>query len=190
MKNLSLILFCLLILVRPAAAQLNMVQNYGETSTQNLSLIKDENNGTRKVFIYSSLGVMEIFSIGAGYQISDRFAFSINGSASFTGLGKQNFFWLFFPTGSGIGFKLSYYTPSVFFSAISFEYVAYLDLDENPFAKSVTKGGFYDLTIGREFIYDKGFNFFWSIGICVSDALNSNTVIFPSLKAGIEYNIF
>lgn len=94
-------------------------------------------------------------------------------------------------SGSGFGFKFSYYKPLLFFNNLSFEYITYLTttLDWVSIGSNLFfKGNYFDFNVGRENIDDYGFNYFWSIGSCISAAKNTNVVYFPSLKIGVNYN--
>ncbi|MDI6786655.1 MAG: hypothetical protein QMD92_08100 [bacterium] len=134
------------------------------------------------------MGILEVLSIGIGYQISKNTAISIKGSGTWIGSSA-----LGFPSsGMGLGFKLSYYKPILFFNNFSFEYISYLSttLDwVHRGYKPLFKGSYFDFNLGKETIDECGFNFFWAIGFCISAAKEAHILYFPSLKIGLNFNI-
>jgi len=153
------------------------------------------NNHNRKFYVFSSVGLIEIVSIGVGYQISRDISFAIKGASTWIGS-----YALLFPNGaSGVGIKLSYHKPFLFFNTASFDYIIYLystldweskrqpwNLGYEPFIK----GHYFDVNIGKETINKSGLNIFWSIGVCLSAAKEAHILFAPSLKVGLNYNIF
>lgn len=152
-------------------------------------LLNKNNESVRKIFIYTSLGVLEVLSIGIGYQISKNAAMSIKGSGTWIGSSTFNI-----PaSGMGLGFKLSYYKTILFFNNFSFEYISYLSttLDwDNLSNIPLFKGSYFDFNLGKETINECGFNFFGAIGFYSSATKKSHVVYSPSLKFGLNYNIY
>ncbi|MFA3782039.1 hypothetical protein ABRY23_03125 [Melioribacteraceae bacterium 4301-Me] len=148
-------------------------------------LLTDKKDSVRKIFIYSNTGILEFLSFGVGYQVSQDFAISLKYSNTFIGSG-----FIFPNTGSGIGIKLSYYTPFSIFNCINAEYVSYLILSTTKKVNSVTKGNFFEANIGKEIVKKEGLRVFWSLGLAISNAKMTTVVFAPSIKIGINYNLF
>ncbi len=100
---------------------------------------------------------------------------------------------------SRYGIKLTYHKPFIIFNTASFEYILYtkstLDWERKVIYGQIEKiptlkGYYLDFNIGRETINETGFNFFGGIGICLSAAKEANILYAPSLKLGLNYNIF
>lgn len=153
----------------------------------------DLDTNRRSVFLFSSIGLIEIPSLGVGYQVNKDFSFAIKWSTTWIG----SYAILLPNSASGYGIKLSYHKPFLFFNSASFEYILYLhstldwerkelygQIDKIP----TLKGHYLDFNIGQETINDSGFNFFWAIGFCVSAAKEANALYAPSLKIGLNYN--
>lgn len=153
----------------------------------------DLDTNRRSVFLFSSVGIIEVLSLGVGYQVTENFSLALKWSATWIGSGA-----MILPNGaSGYGIKLSYHKPFLFCNSTSFEYILYLHstldwerkklygrIDKIP----TLKGHYFDFNIGRETINESGFKFFWAIGFCVSAAKEAHVLYAPSLKIGLNYN--
>jgi hypothetical protein len=93
-----------------------------QTDSQN-EFSTDQNDSTRKVYVYSGIGLLEVYNIGIGYQVSPELAFSFKYAATWIGYG-----YILPSAGTGVGFKISYFTPFEIFNNISVEYISYLNL--------------------------------------------------------------
>jgi len=150
--------------------------NYGNDS--------DLDTNQRSVFLFSNIGILDFLSLGIGYQVSEKISIAVKGSQTFIGSSAMGF-----PHGgNGVGIKLSYHTPFLFFNTTSLEYIPYLSTSFDDHINSITKGNYFDFNFGRETIDESGFNFFWAIGFCVSAAKEANVLYAPSLKIGLNYN--
>ncbi len=152
--------------------------------SQNLSQSLNERKEERKIYLYSSLGILDFISLGIGYQATENFAISIKGSQTFiTGASMG------FPNaGYGLGSKVSYSTKFLLFNSISAEHIVYLGTTTDDSKSLKYAGNYFDLNIGRENIYEEGFNVFWAIGICLSAVKSRDILLSPSLKVGLNYN--
>jgi hypothetical protein len=153
-------------------------QNYSlETTT-----VKNTEHKYRNLFIGGSIGIFEYLSAHLGYQIDESFSFAIKGSYTWIGSG------LYLPnSGAGIGAQINYYDKFLFFNTISLGYLTYTDVTIDKKINSLTKGNFFNISLGNENI-DKGIHFLWSLGLCLSAAKESHTIIFPTLNAGLNFN--
>lgn len=146
---------------------------------------KHQNDSTRKVFVYAGIGLLEAYNIGIGYQGFPNFAVSLKYSTTFIGSGFG------FPnTSSGIGIKLSFFIPFSIFNCMNAEYVSYLSQSSTHIINSTTKGNFFDFNIGKEIADKKGLRIFGGVGISISAAKEATVTYSPSLKIGINYNLF
>ncbi|KUG25725.1 hypothetical protein ASZ90_004446 [hydrocarbon metagenome] len=142
----------------------------------------------RNFFVTTNTGILEFISIGIGYQINDDISIALKYSGTWIGssaMGLPN-------SAYGLGCKFSYHKPFLFFNSTSFEYISYLSStldwqsrENEPFLK----GHYFDLHIGKENIEKNGFNFFWSLGICLSAAKEAHILVSPSLKGGVNFNL-
>lgn len=150
-------------------------------------------NELRNIFVTFNTGILEFISVGIGYQMNDDFSIALKGSATWIGssaMGLPN-------SASGFGIKASYHKPFLFFNTTSIDYLVYFNstldweskkqpwkLGYEPFVK----GHYFEFNVGKENIKKNGFNFFWSIGICVSAAKEAHILVSPSLKGGVNFN--
>lgn len=148
--------------------------------------VSSNKDSTRNVFVYSSVGLLEIFSLGIGCQVSTDIALSFKYSG--TNIGYANF--NLPSSGTGVGVKVSYFTKQWIFNNISAEYISYLNLELDRKINSVTKGNYFELNLGYENIDKSKLKIYWAVGFGLSDAKTVSTLFFPSLKIGINYNLF
>jgi len=175
------ILFVILLNTQFLFSQINLMN---DTNLETFEIKGKKENSMRGIFLFSSLGLIEVVSIGVGYQVTDNFSFSLKGSATWIGSSAMGF-----PNGGrGIGIKLSYHNPFLFFNNTNVEFIQYLATSFDDHINSISKGHYLDLNLGRETIDESGFNFFWAIGICVSAAKDANILFAPSLKIGYNFN--
>ncbi len=145
--------------------------------------INNNEHKNRTLFIEGCIGLFEYLSAHLGYQINNSFSFAIKVSTTWVGGG------MYLPnSGEGIGAQLNYSYKFLFFNSISLGYLIYTDLTVDRKINSITKGNFFNIYLENENIEDKGINFFWSLGLCLSAAKASHTIIFPSINAGLNFN--
>jgi hypothetical protein len=158
-------------------------------TAQNLESESDSSNtksDLRKVFVYSSVGVLEAFSVGAGYQVSSEFAISLKWSSSIIG-GTS----ILFPnSATGIGIRTSYYFPFFIFNNITFDSILYLNQRIYKQSSQFIKGYFLDLTIGKEIIDESGLRVFWGVGLSGSHPIDVAGRFSVSFKIGLNYNFY
>jgi hypothetical protein len=156
-----------------------------QTDSQN-EFFKDKENSIRKVYVYAGVGLFEIFNLGIGYQVSPELAFSFKYAGTWIGYANFNI-----PsTGTGVGVKISHFSKLWLFNNISAEYISYLNLTLDRKINSVTKGNYFELNVGNENVDKSKLKIYWAIGLGISDAHTVSTLFFPSLKVGINYNLF
>ncbi len=144
---------------------------------------KDQNDSTRNVFVYAGIGLLEIYNLGIGYQISPELAFSFKYAVTWIGAGILG-------GGGGVGIKISYFPKQWIINTISAEYISYLKLSLYEKINSVTKGNYFELNIGNENIDKSKLKIYWAVGFGLSAAKTASILFFPSIKIGINYNIF
>ncbi|GEM_PF-5699321 len=167
--------------------------NYLKNSSS-YHLINCNTDSIRHLYIYSSVGLFEYFSIGVGYQLSPRFAISLKHASTWvSGHGGSHFFP---PYGSGLGFNLQYFMDLWVFNNVSFNYIYYMyvpNIYDNTYGIK-PKGNYYEINFGNERTKKgvKGkLQLFWSVG--VGKSFNKNygkTLIMPSIKIGVYHNLF
>ncbi len=181
MKYFIYVILSILLNTQFLFSQINFV-NVKDSSVLTNNLELDENY--RGIFLFASVGIIEVASIGFGYQFNEKFSFSLKGAATFIGSAAMGF-----PnSGRGIGMKLSYQTPFLFFNNTNVEFIQYLATSFDDHISSISKGHYIDINIGREPTDKAGFNFFWAIGFCISAAKEANILYAPSLKIGYNFN--
>lgn len=162
MKQILLILLVFTSSAKFLFSQINLINNSNNNSlTSNAEI----DNDLRGVFLFSSIGLIEVASIGVGYQVTEKFSFSLKGSVTWIGSSA-----MILPNSANwYGIKLTYHKPFLIFNTASFEYILYtqstLDWEGkklyNQIKKIPTLKGYYlDFNIGRETINESGFNFF------------------------------
>lgn len=192
MKKILLILIVVTLNAKFLFSQINLINNTNSNSLTNNTEI---DNDLRGIFLFSSIGLIEVVSIGVGYQVNENFSFSLKDSATWIGSSAM----ILPNSASGYGIKLTYHKPFLIFNTSSFEYILYtqstLDWERKKLYGQIEKiptlkGYYLDFNIGRETINESGFNFLWGIGICVSAAKEAHILYAPSLKLGLNYNFF
>lgn len=192
MKQILLILIVVTLSAKSLFSQSNLINNTNSNSLTNNAEIDNDHRG---IFLFSSIGLIEVVSIGVGYQVNENFSFSLKGSATWIGSSAM----ILPNSASGYGIKLTYHKQFLIFNAATFEYVLYtkstLDWERKKLYGQIEmiptfKGYYLDFNIGRETINESGFNFFWGLGICVSAAKEAHILYSPSLKVGLNYNFF
>ncbi len=171
-------------------------QNYlrGQKAYSQKESYKNQNDSTRNVFVYTGIGLFEWFSLGIGYQINPEFAVSIKHANIWVSGHGGNY--LFPPYASGIGLEIKYFRDLWIFNNVSFSYLYYLYVP-NIYDLSYgirPKGNYYEINFGNEKI-KKGvegkLQVFWSVGLGKSFSKNYDKIlILPSIKIGINYNLF
>lgn len=149
-------------------------------------LPQSEENTERKVTINAGIGLIELYSLGIGWQVSKDFCLTFNYSR--TMIGKSTFL----PSvGDGVGVKLTYFNkPFWIFNKISAMYLQYLYLSLDRKIDSAMKGSYFEMCFGKEDITAPGLNINWSAGVGVSAAKTAELLFMPSIKIGINYNFF
>lgn len=156
-----------------------------QTDSQN-EFSPEQNDSIRKVYVYAGIGLLEVYNIGIGYQFSHELAFSFKYAGTNIGYANYNI-----PSiGNGVGFKISYFAPLWIFNNISAEYISYLNLSLDSKINSVTKGNYFELNVGNENVDKSKLKIYWAIGFGLSAAKTVSVLFFPSIKVGINYNIF
>lgn len=192
MKQIFLILIVLILNAKFLFSQTNLINANDSSSFTNNTEI-DKNH--RSIFLFSSIGLIEVVSLGMGYQLNDDFSFALKWSTTWIGSSAM----ILPNSASGYGIKLIYHEPFFIFNTASFEYILYtqstLDWERKKLYDQIEKiptlkGYYLDFNIGRETINESGFNFFWGIGICVSAAKEAHILYAPTLKVGLNYNFF
>lgn len=189
MKHILLVLIVTILNTKFLFSQTNFSKDSSYFNNMNNF---DFNTNQRSVFLFSSIGLIEILSLGVGYQVTENFSLALKWSGTWIGSGE-----ILPNSASGYGIKLSYHKPFLFFNSVTFGYIIYFkstldwesikqpwNLGYEPFIK----GQYFDLNIGRETINESGFNFFWAIGFSVSAAKEANILYVPSLKIGLNYD--
>lgn len=181
MKEIVFILFSIFLNTPIMFSQINLINTNDSSCFTNDYKV---DNNQRSIFLFGSVGIIEVASIGFGYQLTENFSFSIKGSGTLIGSSAMGF-----PNGGrGIGMRLSYQNPFLFFNNTNVEFTQYLATSFDDHINSISKGHNLDFNIGKETINESGFNFFWAIGFCVSAAKYANILYAPSLKIGYNYN--
>lgn len=190
MRRILLVLILFLSNTQFLFSQTNFYKDSSYCNDMNNS---DLDTNQRNVFLFSSVGVIEILSLGVGYQVTENISLALKWSTTWIGSGA-----MILPNGaSGYGIKLSYHKPFLFFNSTSFEYIVYLhstlDWERKKLYGQINKiptykGHYLDFNIGRETINESGFNFYWVVGFCVSAAKEAHVLYAPSLKIGLNYN--
>lgn len=82
MKQILLILIVVTLSAKSIFSQNNLINNTNSNSfTNNVEI----DNVHRGIFLFSSIGLIEVVSIGVGYQVNENFSFSLKGSATWIG---------------------------------------------------------------------------------------------------------
>lgn len=176
-------IFFLILILTPFVSTGQNFNSINTLSQTNNSM--KQNDSIRYMYVYSSIGILEAFSAGVGYQVNSNFSLSIIYSVSFIGSG-----YIFPNDASGIGLKVSYFKPFSIFNCINAEYVNYLWTSSTRTKSSTSKGNYFEVTIGKDSFQKKGLRIFWGIGISISNAKEATIVYSPSLKIGLTYNLF
>lgn len=101
MKQILLILIVVTLSAKSLFSQINLINNTDNISLKNNTEI---NNELKSIFLFSSIRLIEVVSIGVGYQVTENFSVSLKGAATWLGSTAMGF-----PNGGrGIGIKLSY----------------------------------------------------------------------------------
>jgi hypothetical protein len=147
--------------------------------------ISKKNDSTRVLYVQLHTGLLECCGLGVGVQLSKNYSILLKGSNTFIG-GQGSF--MFPQDGSGYGVQFSYYSKFWVFNSINFEYLKYTDISICYPPRDL--GYFLDLNFANENVGKKFYNAFWSLGICISVARNSPILVYPSIKYGMNLNIF
>jgi hypothetical protein len=156
-----------------------------------LEIPGEKEKSIRSVFLYSSIGLVEVFSLGLGKQLNEDFSLSVKFAAAWIGSSAS-----ILPNGArGVGFRLAYHKPILFFNATSCDYLLYLlstlDWDtrkREPGYDPFVKGHYFELSLGKETVDKPGFHLFWAVGFCISAAKEAHILYAPSLKIGVDFN--
>lgn len=183
MKQILLALIATLLNTQFLFSQINLISITDSNSFENNTEI---DNDLRSIFLFSSIGFVDVISIGMGKQLNKNFSLSLKGTAAWVGSGYYT------PnSGGGIGLKLSYHEKLLFLNTVSIEFTPFFQLNyyrpDKPIS-SPFKGYYFDINIGKEKVDESGFNFFWAIGFCVSAAKYEPLLYGPSLKIGLNFN--
>lgn len=190
MKIIFFIVFAIFLTNHKGYSQ-NYSENHEKLSRMILSIEQKEEH--RKLYFFSSVGIIEVAALGIGYQYSKEISITLKGAGTWIGSSA-----LFLPNGGyGIGIGLHYYKSFSFFNNISVEYVALLstsldwkskimygEIDSEP----VLKGYYILLNFGRQKITTRGFNFFWDFGFCINIAKHAHDLYLPTIRLGFNYN--
>ncbi|HEY9165491.1 MAG TPA: hypothetical protein VIS48_04965 [Candidatus Kryptonia bacterium] len=132
----------------------------------------------RGPYFHLTVGLAELFGLGIGYQVSDRWAVGVKYGGYWIGGG-------YFPSADGgFGIRVSQNTGWSTLNCISYEVVLF----PNRITHRMTGGFAGEINIGHENIVDPGFHFIWSMGIAASFSANAPLVL-PNLKAGVNFNL-
>lgn len=192
MKKFSYVLLLILLNAQLMFSQINLFNTNDSSSLINNAKVDTNHRG---MFLFASIGLIEIPSLGVGYQVTNDFSFAIKWSTTWIGSSAM----ILPNSASGYGIKLTYHKPFLIFNTASFEYILYtqstLDWERKKLYGQIEKiptlkGYYLDFNIGRETINESGFNFFWAIGFCLSAAKEAHILYAPSLKLGLNYNFF
>ncbi|MFH1197186.1 MAG: hypothetical protein V1720_15925 [bacterium] len=183
------IIFTLISLILSQDMYLMGQSNSAEQTQSDTNRVDSSCEKTREVFIYSSIGFLEILSVGVGYQATDNISIAVK--ASYSGVEGNPF-----PNFAvGLGIKAAYHFNQIilFINKISFEYTAHigssLEYEKMNIDEPFYKGTLLEFNVGRENIHKSGFGIIWSAGINMNRMVKyRDTVIVPSFKIGIFYN--
>lgn len=148
--------------------------------------IEEKVQNIRSGSIFFGIGIVDVFSLGVSKQINNELSISLKGAGVWVGSGY------YVPnSGGGVGFKLGYHFKLFFVNIATIEIIPLLQLKyyrpDKPI-KSLIKGYYFDVNIGKEKINEQGLSFFWAFGFCLSAARYESLLYFPSLKIGLNYN--
>lgn len=138
----------------------------------------------RTLYFELNTGVLEMVGIGLGVQINNKTSLMIKWSGTFTG--GQGF--LLPNSGDGVGFQYSYYSKLWVFNSLNILCSKYLDVTREHMPRD--KGYFFDVNFARVNTSKKFYNTYWSFGVCVSAARNTSLLVYPSIKYGVDMNLF
>ena len=155
---------------------------------------KDQNDSTRKVYVYAGTGLFEWINLGIGFQINPEFSVSLKHANTWvSGHGGS---YVFPSYASGVGLEIKYFNDLWIFNNVSFSYIYYLyvpNIYDDRYGIQ-PKGDYYEINFGNESIKKgvKGkLQIFWSVGLGKSYNKNyDKTLIMPSIKIGIFHNLF
>ncbi len=155
---------------------------------------KDQNDSTRKVYVYAGVGLFEWFNLGIGFQINPEFSVSLKHANTWvSGHGGS---YVFPSYASGIGLEIKYFKDLWIFNNVSFSYIYYLyvpNIYDDRYGIQ-PKGDYYEINFGNESIkkgVKRKIQIFWSVGLGKSYNKNyDKTLIMPSIKIGIFHNLF
>lgn len=158
-----------------------------------LNVEKILTNETRNFFIYTSIGVPEMITVGLGYQLNENISSSILGGIVMLKGG------VYFPRLTrSAGLEYSYHTDrKIFlFNKISIQYrVFFYDPESQVLQRSdypLLYGDYLEVCIGNEET-KKGVNLFWSIGYCYNsirgDISDNGSYTLFSVKLGLNCNL-
>ena len=187
MKRKSLLTVLVVVIILMRGANLSCQQLTESKVNGNDNIYQSDSAQLRHIYIFTNIGILEVLSFGIGYQLSSDFSIAIKWGGTCIGGGGG---YGLPGSGDGIGIKASYRLPYDIFNNISFEYIPYLRLSLTDQGSSTFKGNFFDLNVGYENILKNNVKIFWSLGLCLSDAKKAHMVFSPSVKIGLNYNIF
>ncbi|HPI38117.1 MAG TPA: hypothetical protein PK397_09255 [Ignavibacteriaceae bacterium] len=148
----------------------------------------------RTLYIYSGVGIYEWFNIGVGYQLNNQFSVSLKHANTWvSGSGCS---YLFPPNAGGLACEIKYYKDIWIFNNISAGYIYFLYVpNEYDMSYGINpKGGGFEFNLGNERIEKRipgGLQIYWSVGIGINyNKAYSATLVMPSAKIGIYYNLF
>ncbi|HZW40125.1 MAG TPA: hypothetical protein VFF33_12575 [Ignavibacteriaceae bacterium] len=154
-----------------------------ENTSEKFNVENDDSLKERSFYTGLNIGLIEYASIHIGYQISQRYSVSLIGGGSIINGG-------IFANAQGVGVRFSYHTKGKYWDCYTIKYVPYIFGDfYNPLPKQFFFGNYIDITVGKENIYNNGFNIYWSLGISYNNAKTMMPLFCPLFKFGVNYNI-
>jgi hypothetical protein len=183
MKKYFVILF-FLSLVPIAFCQESNTNSESKKETE--SSEEQKANDTRHVFVYGGVGLLEVFTYGVGFQLNNKFSLSMG--YSYVIVGGDAF--ILPDIGQGYVIKAGYFSNFWIFNSLNIEYLNILKTYTDKGVTSKSKGYFAEINFAHETISKCRLGFYWSLGVCLSNAKMKPQLCTPSIKIGCNYNIF
>lgn len=165
-------------------------QNFDEDTAklnQNINFEYSIYSNTRNGYFFITIGLLDIFGFGFGYQINKNYAVGIKWSDYWlSDMGDEGLF-PFPDNGGGFGVRISRTMNYQIINNLNFEVLLFYTVSHRSY-KQFIKGAAFDINIGDESKMKNGFNFIWSVGFVVSCAKGVPTLYMPNLKIGFNIN--
>lgn len=143
----------------------------------------------REFYSYATIGIIEYYALGIGYQIDENFSVGIkyqsilvetSGGGSATGFVMAG--------ATGIGITVSRYFSGNLFNSIKLSFTPLFSSSEFKRSDELFKGSSFECTFNNEKLLSSIFKFYYELGVGVVNVQEKNTLIAPSIKFGMIYN--